>query len=107
MRRCGQATAGLKPDHRHTGSGVLTAPAFQQLLTIRLAPKEVAELERKNIALDRITWPREVGLFDPEADAEDDELTEIDLLEPDGHIFDKLLAEGELVAPSTPSDGED
>jgi hypothetical protein len=44
----------------------------------------VAELERKNLALERLTGPREVGLLDPDAEAEDEERAEIDLLEPGG-----------------------
>jgi hypothetical protein len=97
----------LKPDQLHTGSGVLTVPAFPQLLTSRLAPKEVAELERRNIALERLTGPREVGLYAPDAEVEDEEPAEIDLLEPDGQAFEKLLAEGERIDQSAPSDGED
>jgi hypothetical protein len=89
----------------------MTAPAFLQLLTCRPAPKEVAELERKNLALEWLSGPREVGLSDPdpdgEAEAEDEERAEIDSLEPVGHTFEKLLAEDERVARSAPSDGED
>jgi hypothetical protein len=51
----------LKPDHLHTGSPVLTAPAFLEILTGRLAPKEVGGLKRKDIGLKRLTGPREVG----------------------------------------------
>jgi hypothetical protein len=98
-----------------TGSRILTAPAFLQLLTNRHAPKEVAELERKNLALERLSGPREVGLSDPDPDGEaeaegegeDEERAEIDSLEPVGHTFKKLLAEDERVDPSAPSDGED
>jgi hypothetical protein len=50
-----------KSDHLHTGSRVPTGPAFLELLTRRLAPKEVGELERKNIGLKRLTGPPEVG----------------------------------------------
>jgi uncharacterized transporter YbjL len=97
----------MKPRLLHTGSEILTAPAFLQLLTSRLAPKEVAELERENAALERLTGPREVRLRDREADVEEGELAEVDLLEPDGLIVTRLRAEGERVAPSPPCDGED
>jgi hypothetical protein len=81
----------LKPHLVHTGSRVLTYPAFLRLLTSRLAPKEVAELERKNPALERLTGPREVGLLDLDAEAEDEELAEIDLLESDGSPWQSCL----------------
>jgi hypothetical protein len=58
------------------------------------------EPEGKN--LDRsLTRPRGwvVGLFAPDAEAEAEELAEIDLLEPDGLTLAKLLAEDERVAP--------
>jgi hypothetical protein len=96
----------MKPPLLHTGSRILTAPAFLQLLTSRLAPKEVAELERQNFAIEWLTGPREVGLLHPDADAEDEERAETDLLEREGHTFGKLLVEDERVAPSAPSDGE-
>jgi hypothetical protein len=66
-----------------------------------------AELERKNLALERLTEPRDVGHLDPDAEAEGEELTEIDLMGPDGLTFAELRAEDERVAPSPPSDGED
>jgi hypothetical protein len=47
-----------------------------------------------------------VGQFDPEAEAEDEQRAEIDLLEPEDETLAKLLAENERVAPSAPSDGE-
>jgi hypothetical protein len=97
----------LKPHLLHTGSRVLTDPAFLQHLTSRLAPKEAAEPEGKKLALGRLTGPREVGLLDPHAEAEDEELADIDLLEPDGLTSAKLRGEDERVAPLSPSDGED
>jgi hypothetical protein len=48
-----------------------------------------------------------VGLLDPHAEGEDEELAGIDLLDPEGDTFGKMLADDERVAPSTPSDGED
>jgi hypothetical protein len=44
------------------------------------------ELERKDLD-QRLPGPREVGLFYPDAEAEDEELAEIDLMEPDGLTF--------------------
>jgi hypothetical protein len=87
----------LKPHLLHTGSRALTDLAFLQLLASRLAPEEVAELEWKNLALERLTGPGEVGRLDPDAGAEDEERAEIDLLDPEGHTFGKLLAGDERV----------
>jgi hypothetical protein len=42
----------------------------------------VGELERKNLALERPTAPRKVGLFNPDAEGEGEESAEIDLLGP-------------------------
>jgi hypothetical protein len=98
-----------KPRLLPTGSRVLTDPALMLLLTSRLAPKGVAEPERKNLALERLTGPREVGILnpdpDPDAEGEDGEPAEIEVREPQRHTFPELLAESERVAPSAPSDG--
>jgi hypothetical protein len=42
------------------------------------APREGAESERKNLAVERVTGPGEVGLFDPDAEGEDEERAEMD-----------------------------
>jgi hypothetical protein len=49
--------------------------------------ENAAELEGKSIALGRLIGPREVGLFDPDAETEDEERAETDLLQPAGHTF--------------------
>jgi hypothetical protein len=97
----------LDPDHLHTGSRILTAPAFLQLLKRRLTPRQVAELEGNNITLEGLTGPRRVRLHAPYAEVEDKERAEIGPGGPDGHPSERLLAEGEHFAPSTPSDGEE
>jgi hypothetical protein len=46
-----------------------------------------------------------VRTFDPEAEAEDEERADINLLEPEGQAFAKLPPENERVAPSSPEVG--
>jgi hypothetical protein len=65
----------------------------------------VAEPGRKNLALEQLTGPQEVGLLVPDAEVEADEQAEVDLLEPDGLTFAKLRVEAERATPSAPSEG--
>jgi hypothetical protein len=65
----------------------------------------VAELERKNLALERLTGlTREVGLSDP--DAEDEERAEIDLLDPEARTFARVLAQNEELLHRPPQMGK-
>jgi hypothetical protein len=81
-RRRREGTGSPEPPHSPHGLHSSNWPAFSQLLTSRLAPKEAAELELKALGLERPTEPQEMGLFDPDAEAEDEARAEIDLEEP-------------------------
>ena len=103
-----------KPHLPHTGSRVLTNPAFLRHLAGRLAPKEVAEADHRtptplllHEVHERMFGPTDGGANDTEADVVDAELGEIDMLEPIAEILARLHAENERLDPSAPGEGEE
>jgi hypothetical protein len=78
----------------------------ERLPTSRRAPKEAAEPERKNLAVEPETGPLEGGSFDPDPEAEGEAERRSTCPEPEDETFARLLAGNERVAPSAPSDGE-
>jgi hypothetical protein len=98
---------GKRPQDLHTAPRVLTSPALLAVLTRRLAPKEVAEAERRALGLERVMGPREVGLYDAEVQEMMVVEAEVDLLEPVPADFAKLKAVTGRIDPSPPCEGED
>jgi hypothetical protein len=93
-------------DERGDGPGrLLCALAREERLPTSLrAPKEAAEPERKNLAVEPVTGALDGRAVRPGRRSGRQGRAEIDLLEPEDETFAKRLAEKEQVAPSAPPD---
>jgi hypothetical protein len=81
-RRCGGVTRCREASHFLTQARQSSPTRLPTALDNCLALKRVAVPEWKNLALERPTAPREVGLFNPDAEGEGEEPAEIDLVGP-------------------------